>query len=127
MKAGAVLYVKQLDRMSRFYRECFRLRTATRADDHCVLESDAWTLSLVVVPDEIAAAIHLTAPPRRREGTPIKLAFEVPSIDDLRLTVAGLGGRVDPRETRWDFAGSSHCDCVDPEGNVIQLLERLGS
>ena len=90
-----------------------------------LLESEAWALSLVVVPDEIAATIQIAVPPRRRAEAAIKLAFEVPSIDDLRATVAGLGGQVDPSTTEWDFQGFRRCDGVDPEGNVIQLLEAI--
>jgi predicted enzyme related to lactoylglutathione lyase len=125
VKAAAVLYVTHLDRMSAFYQQCFGFEAADGADDFCILESDGWTLSLVVVPDEIAATIHLSVPPRRRDGTPIKLAFEVGTIDDLRSVVHQLGGQVDPGATEWDFRGVRHCDGVDPEGNVIQLLQPL--
>jgi hypothetical protein len=47
-----------LDRMRRFYSECFALRTAETTEAYCVLESDGWTLWLVVVPDEVAATIQ---------------------------------------------------------------------
>jgi predicted enzyme related to lactoylglutathione lyase len=125
VKAAAVLYVKQLDRMGAFYQECFALTAAETAGDYRVLESDAWTLSLVVVPDEIARGIQLATPPRRRHHAPIKLAFVVPNIEAVRSVVAGRGGRLDPRETQWDFRGFRHCDGVDPEGNVMELLEPI--
>jgi hypothetical protein len=123
VKAAAVIYVKALRRMQAFYLACFDMDLADEAEDHCVLESDSLTLSLVVVPEHIAARIDVSAPPIRREGTPIKLGFGVVSIEDLRPRVAELGGSVDPTTTQWEFQGSIHCDGVDPEGNVIQLLE----
>jgi predicted enzyme related to lactoylglutathione lyase len=126
VKAAAVLYVKHLDRMCSFYQQCFGLEAASTAEDYCVLESGVWTLSLVVVPDEIAITIHISEPLRRRDDAPIKLALAVPDIEDLRCIAAGLGGEVDPRNTQWDFQGFRRCDGVDPEGNVIQLLEPLG-
>ena len=125
MKAAAVLYVKQLDRMRSFYEQCFGLEVGDTAADHCVLESETWTLSLVVVPDEVAATIHNSVPPRRRPEAAIKLAFDVPSIDNLRAKVVGLGGQVDPSETQWDFQGFRRCDGVDPEGNVVQLMKAV--
>jgi predicted enzyme related to lactoylglutathione lyase len=123
VKAAAVLYVKGLRRMQSFYRACFDMSTADEAEDYCVLESRSLTLSLVAVPEHIAATIDVTVPPVRRESAPVKLAFVVASIEGLRPLVAELGGLVDPTTTRWEFRGSIHCDGVDPEGNVIQLLE----
>jgi predicted enzyme related to lactoylglutathione lyase len=125
VNGGAVLYVKQLDRMRRFYSECFALRIAETTDAYCVLESDVWTLSLVVVLDDLAATIQLADPPRARDDVPVKLAFSVRSIDDLRVPVSQLGGRIDPGTVPWDFKGLRHCDVVDPEGNIIQLRAPL--
>jgi ribosomal protein S18 acetylase RimI-like enzyme/predicted enzyme related to lactoylglutathione lyase len=125
VKAAAALYVMHLDRMRAFYEECFGFEAADIAEDYCVLESHAWTLSLVVVPRDIAATIHISTPPRRRDTVPIKLAFDVADIEDLRAVVAGAGGQIDPVTTAWDFQGLRHCDGVDPEGNVIQLREPL--
>jgi predicted enzyme related to lactoylglutathione lyase len=64
-------------------------------------------------------------PARRREDVPVKLAFAVPSIEDVRHVAASLGGEVDREDDEWDFRGCRHCDGVDPEGNVIQLREPL--
>lgn len=125
MRAAAVVYVKDIERMRCFYQQCFGLKAAETTEDYCVLESDAWTLSLVVMPDETAAAINVAVPPRRRGEVPVKLAFDVPSIEGLRAIVTGLGGQVDSSTTAWDFRGVRHCDGVDPEGNVIQLLAPL--
>ena len=111
--------------MRTFYERCLGLRVRDAAGDYAVLESDAWRLSLVVVPPSVAATIQLSVPPRRREQTPIKLAFRVPRIDELRSPVAALGGQVDPSSSEWDFLGFRRCDAIDPEGNVIQLLELL--
>lgn len=93
--------------------------------EYRVLESDSWSLSIVQVPPTVTAALVLTAPPLRRASTPLKLTFDVPSIEGARSTVARLGGRVDAIESAWEFGGFRHCDCVDPEGNVVQLRERI--
>ncbi len=123
MKSGAVIYVKDLVRMRSFYEACFQLEVADDAHDYCVLESESLTLSLVRVPERIAATIAVSVPPSRREGVPIKLAFGVDSIDVLRTLLAEFGGVVDPVTSQWEFGGGIHCDGVDPEGNVLQLVQ----
>jgi len=121
VRAEAVVYVKDLERMCSFYEHCLGLGVEEDAEGHAVLESEMWRLSLVVVPP----SVQLAVPAPRRETTAIKLAFRVPRIDDLRSRVAALDGQVDPAGTEWDFLGFRRCDAVDPEGNVIQLLEPL--
>jgi len=126
MTAGAILYVKDLIVMRAFYEECFGLSAVEPGGhDFCVLASDDWDLSLVVVPKAIAATLVITDPPERREESPVKLAFEVASIEELRPVVNGSGGHAEPAESAWDFRGFRHLDCLDPEGNVVQLRERL--
>ena len=117
--------MNDLERMRTFYERCLGLDRGDTTEDYAVLESDMWRLSLVVVPPSVAATFQLSVPPRRREQTPVKLAFRVPRIDDLRSPAAALGGHVDPPSAEWDFLGFRRCDATDPEGNVIQLLERL--
>ena len=88
-----------------------------------MLESDSLTLSLVKVPERIAAAIVVSVPPKRREGIPIKLAFGVDGIEVLRPLLTEFGGVVDPATSQWEFRGGIHCDGVDPEGNVLRLVQ----
>jgi predicted enzyme related to lactoylglutathione lyase len=125
VKAAAVIYVKGIDRVSAFYERCLGLVVADAAESYRVLESEAWTLSLVVVAHEVAATIDIAVPPRRREDLPVKLVFAVSNIEDVRRVAASLGGEVDGKGDEWDFQGWRHCDGVDPEGNVIQLREPL--
>jgi predicted enzyme related to lactoylglutathione lyase len=121
VRAAAVLYVGDLDRMVAFYSACFGLTGADRAEDYQGLESAAWLLTLV----RSAEARPTTSPAPRRANTPVKLAFEVASIEALRPIVDGLGGSVSPADSAWEFRNAKHCDCVDPEGNVLQLVQPL--
>jgi predicted enzyme related to lactoylglutathione lyase len=125
VKSAAVIYVKDLRRMRFFYQTAFRMVAVEWSDDYCVLESEALTMSLVAAPDRIAAGITLSDPPTRRERVPIKLVFGVDSIEDLRPVLAELGGSVDSSQTQWSFRGGIHCDGVDPEGNVLQLVQPI--
>jgi len=118
--AEAIIYVTGLPQMRAFYQECFGLEVAESAGRYCVLTSGAWVLSLVASP--AAAAVPVTAPPARRDRTPVKLAFGVPDIDGLGPLIARLGGKLDPGRA-WEFRGFLRRDCLDPEGNVVQLLQ----
>ncbi len=113
--------------MRAFYERCFGLAARHVAADSCVLESAAWQLSLVVVPEAIAAEIAITTPPRRRESGAVKLAFAVHEISQIRAVAIEFGGLVDPDATLWELDGFVRCDGIDPEGNVFQLLEPLAA
>jgi predicted enzyme related to lactoylglutathione lyase len=122
--AAAVIYVNDLPRMRSFYETCFSLLVVQPVEDDVnVLLSDDWDLSLVAMPEEIAARVIISTPPERRTVTPIKLAFEVKSHEDLRPTVIAAGGQMDPPQSAWEFRGHRHLDCVDPEGNLVQLRQ----
>jgi predicted enzyme related to lactoylglutathione lyase len=126
MVAAAVLYVKDLPGMREFYETCFSLRVASPLEDEaCVLESEDWELALVAVPTDVAETVVISIPPKPRTATPIKLAFEVASLEALRRAVLAAGGQVDILEWSWEFRGRLHLDVLDPEGNVVQLRQRL--
>jgi catechol 2,3-dioxygenase-like lactoylglutathione lyase family enzyme len=124
VKAAVTLYVSALDPMAAFYADGLGFEVVdTAPGDYTLLESAAWALSLVQVPPRVAETITLEVPPRRRETTPIKLTFEVPSIEGVRPRIADLGGRVEG--DAWEFRGFRHRDVVDPEGNVGLLREAV--
>jgi predicted enzyme related to lactoylglutathione lyase len=121
VRAAAVLYVGDLDAQRAFYERCFGLRIEDEGTGFCGLASEAWLLTLV----QSDEAVPASTPPARRGETPVKLAFSVRAIDDLRPLVAELGGVVDPSAAAWQFRDALHCDLVDPEGNVVQLVQPL--
>ena len=45
--------------------------------------------------------------------------------DAIRSVIADAGGQFD--EHVWTFGGYHRCDAVDPEGNIIQVLQPLGA
>ena len=123
MHAELVIYVQRLEPMRAFYVGCLGLEAVERDDTTAMLRSEAWTLHLVTAPAAVAATIELSDPPRRRAETPLKPVFEVAGIEALRGRIAELGGRLDPRERGRSFGGALRLDALDPEGNVIQLLQ----
>lgn len=122
---GAVVYAKDLARVSAFYAELLGFAAANSQPDHVVLESPGYELVVVAIPERIAESIELADPPVRRTDTPIKLVFTVASIEAARVLAAARGGQIDPPEREWQFREFRVCDGHDPEGNVVQLRERV--
>ena len=120
--AEAVVYVWDLERMTAFYEGCVGLRPAESGRGYRGLTSDDWTLWLVA--GDSPQASRGSSPTPRRSATPIKLVFGVPSIAEAGARAADLGGSIDGRH--WKFDGVHRRDGVDPEGNVIQLVEPTG-
>jgi hypothetical protein len=134
VKAAAVLYVKHLDRMRAFYQQRFGLEAASTAEDHCVLESGAWTLSLVVVRDNIAATIHVLEPPRRRDDAAVnpRSVFQTSTISgrswqgwvarSFRGTPSGISRALDTeRFSSFDFVGLKDADCLGQLTGAAEL------
>jgi predicted enzyme related to lactoylglutathione lyase len=111
--------------MSQFYEQVARFTIAHAEADYVVLESTGLQLVIVVMPAHIASSIKIETPPVRREDTPIKLVFPVPSISQARIAAAKYGGALNDAAQEWMFQGNRVCDGHDPEGNVIQFYEQV--
>ena len=122
-KAAAVVYAKHLPAMRAFYAHAIGLEETHAEPDHAVLESPAFELVLLSVPEPVAASIEIASPPARRTQTPIKLVFFVENIAAVRAAAMELGGEVNAVERTWQFRGHAVCDGHDPEGNVFQLRQ----
>jgi len=121
--AGAVVYAKDIAKMSRFYAAVTDLAVIESEPGHVALESHGYQLVIVAMPPDIAARISIAEPPLPRTETPIKPVFFIPSISEARIPVAANGGQMNPPEREWKFQGSRVCDGYDPEGNVFQVRE----
>jgi catechol 2,3-dioxygenase-like lactoylglutathione lyase family enzyme len=116
----AMIFAKDLERMTRFYRDALGLNVVqqTLTSDWVELDAGSMTLALHAIPDAIASTIEIDTPPRRRGNTPIKLVFEVADFEGARADLIAHGAIMDePRS--W-----SACDGMDPEGNVFQIVRR---
>jgi hypothetical protein len=114
----AIIFAKNIDRMATFYRDALGLIPLTAKSSEGWLEFDAGgvDLALHVIPAHLAEAIEVTALPIAREGTPIKLVFEVPDIEVARIHLINHGATMSA-PSPWGY-----CDGVDPEGNVFQIV-----
>lgn len=122
--AGSVIYAKDVALVSAFYAAIAGFDVAHEEADHVVLETPAFQLVVLAIPQAIASSIDIASPPVRRAETPIKLVFFVPSIGAAREAAARLGGELNPPEQEWRFQRCVVCDGHDPEGNVLQFREK---
>ena len=125
MSVDAVLFAKHLAPVCAFYEQVVGFAKARVEDDSVALETAGFRLTIVRIPQRIAASIKIAAPSIRREETPIKLSFLVDCLQVARDRAAQCGGTVDPAEREWLFESHKHCDGHDPEGNVVQLRQRV--
>ena len=125
MTGAAALYGLDVPRLAGFYEAVADLQVTETEPGYVVVESSDFELAIVEIPALLATEIEVLSPPIRREDTPVKLAFFVPSLADARAVAATLGGVVDPVQREWEFRGHRICDGHDPEGNVFQLREPL--
>lgn len=122
-QAGAVIYAKEIDRVSRFYREALGFQATRIAPDHQLLEIPGFQLVIHSIPAAISETITITDPPELRTDAAQKLIFYVAELGVTRQTAMKLGGGLNPPESEWQFQGHTVCDGYDPEGNIFQLRQ----
>src|SRR5262245_28174235 len=85
----AMLFVKNLERMTSFYRDALGLQELPeRAEDGWVeLDAGSARLGLHAIPPRYAEGVVIESPPRPREGAATKLVFQV---DDLAAALVRL-------------------------------------
>src|SRR5262245_39761127 len=108
---GAMLFVKDLDRMTAFYRDVLGLQPVedTRLDNWVEFKGDS-QFSLHAIPRALAAGIRIESPPLAREQSAAKLTFDVKNVDETLATIEGMGLPL----LRREWGGT---EAVDPEGN----------
>ena len=118
--SGAMLFVKDLPRMTAFYRDVIGMRPIeeTRLPDW--VEFHDAQFSLHAIPATIAAGLSIDSPPRVRDQSATKLTFVVEDVEATLASIEGLGLPLLKRP--WGGV-----DAVDPEGNVFALRAADGS
>lgn len=124
MIQGAVIYAKELKRLVTFYSALKFEIKEMKQEEYAVLTCASSELNIVKIPKHIAANIDIANPPKIRSETPIKLCFLVRSIVDTLTAVISIGGLT--KGEQWEFRGRLIQDVVDPEGNVLQLMQANG-
>jgi catechol 2,3-dioxygenase-like lactoylglutathione lyase family enzyme len=117
-RVSAVLYVRDLEKVTAFYSALLRQPLVYRDAYHAVLRCGIFALDIHQLP---ADALERNAHKPRDQS--VKLSFPVDSIVRARHAAAAHGGELDPGPPRWVIEQQKICDGRDPEGNVFQLRE----
>ena len=116
----AMIFAKDMDVMTAFYRDGVGLREIPESRQDGWVEFDAGSalLALHAIPAHIANSIKIESPPDARDDTAIKLVFEAADVAAARAHLISHGAIMsEPR------AGGG-CDGLDPEGNVFQVVAK---
>ena len=113
---GAMIFVKDLERMTAFYTEVLGLTVIpdTRLENWVEFESRGSRFSLHAIPADIASGITIDSPPAPRERSVTKLTFDVADVDGTLAKIEAMGLPLLRRP--WGSV-----DATDPEGNVFAL------
>lgn len=125
-ETGAVLFTIHPGSLATFYERVAGMKPFRTEDDHIRLEKGQFRLTVHKIPQRYAKKVKITTPPTVREGSAVKLAFQVVDIAQARQIAAQLGGTVYPLEREWHYEGMTVCDGYDPDGNVFQLFTSGG-
>jgi len=114
--SGAMLFVKDLERMTAFYTDVLGLKAvaATRLDTWVEFESAGSRFALHAIPAGTAAGITIDSPPVPREQSAMKLTFTVADVDGTLARIKAMGLPLLQRP--W-----GEIEATDPEGNVFAL------
>jgi len=120
-RAGVFVYAKDLPRLAAFYAAVLGMRQVHATDEMAILASPDLQMLVHRIPAHIAADIRIETPPLPREDAAYKFFATVPSLADVGVTAASLGGHL--FDERWQGPGFIVCNAMDPEGNIFQLRE----
>lgn len=113
----ALIFAKDMDRMTAFYRDAIGLEflSGESSDGWAVFNGGGARLALHAIPLEIAKGIDISVPPKARGDTPIKLFFRSANLQEARAHLLANGAVMfEPAHGR--------CDGLDPEGNVFSIV-----
>ncbi len=122
-QSGLLIYAKHLEPLAHFYELLLGMTRIHSAADLVVLQSPQIQLVVHAIPPQIAETISIASPPQRREETPLKFFFTLPSLATAAAQAQTLGGEVFPEQ--WQGSSFLVRNACDPEGNIFQLRESI--
>jgi len=122
-RAHVALYGLDVAKLVSYYTGVIGFEIHEVGDGFTALHSPTLELVVVRIRPEHTDGVVLTDPPRRRQETPIKVSYVVASLEAARELAPFYGAAVDGVEHEWTWGGFTRCDGLDPEGNVVQLMQ----
>jgi catechol 2,3-dioxygenase-like lactoylglutathione lyase family enzyme len=108
------LFVSDLNKSVSFYNELLGLPIVASENDWVTFEIDDQTLTLQKCAGEFTA--HLNSPRN------VQFALEVDDLDSFYVNLEGKGVPffMEPTDQSW---GGRLAQLLDPDGNILQLIE----
>ena len=122
---SCVIFAKDIEAVSLFYQAVLNMEVSESEQTHRVLSGGSTELVIHAIPKKIADNITITKPPEPRAAAAIKPAFEVDSLEQVRIACEKTNGGLKPVTQAWDIRGAKVLDGWDPEGNIIQFKQFL--
>jgi len=118
----SMLYVKDLARMREFYGGVLQTPPINTewTDTWALFDAGGTKFALHSIPPDHADGSELSSPTPKKSS--VKLVFAVGDVPAERLRLEATG--VTTLQRSWQEPGES-CDCVDPEGNIFQIADRI--
>jgi predicted enzyme related to lactoylglutathione lyase len=120
---AAVLFVKDLQKVTAFYSAVLGLKPIHSDADHSVLNCRGFELVVHQIPKHIADEITIAQPPERRVWGAIRLDYPVRNIEESRRVAQSFGGDVDGAPPEWADRSANFFLAYDPEGNQIGISQ----
>jgi predicted enzyme related to lactoylglutathione lyase len=121
MQQALIVFAKDKERLSLFYRKVLALDLGETSDTHDLLLGRGIEILIHAVPRRFAEGIDIASPPKPRAETPFKPVFWVADFESVRAAAKETGGFLDLPDKAWNFGGATILDGWDPEGNVVQF------
>ncbi len=118
----AMIYARDIKRMTAFYRDVMQFPVARELDDWVELDAGEFQIALHAIPAAIAAKIAIATPPVPRSETPVKLLFESTDLGALRARLRASG--LELSRGREGESAPEHVDGFDVEGNIFAARAR---
>jgi predicted enzyme related to lactoylglutathione lyase len=113
-----VLWVSNLENSVKFYSALFEAKHPYTSEGFASVEGNGNEVLLHLLPPEYRSE------PSYGENNPIKPVFEVVSLDKAKLAAGSNGGRI--KSEIQEHGAWKYSDGNDPDGNIIQVRERVG-
>jgi len=118
-----VLWVSDLNHQAEFYAALLAAPISSGGPEFTEVSDDQNSVLIHLLPEQYRASINAGEIAEVREEAAIKPVFTVSDIEAARLRVEKHSVRFGSEKNI--YGDIAYLDCIDPEGNVIQLSQHI--
>ena len=118
-----VLWVSDINHQADFYSALFDTTPKSSTSEFSEISDGHNSVLLHALPEQYRTSVNAGEVAQAREEAAIKPVFIVNDIDSARSRVEKFG--VSFGSEKNVYGDLAYLDCIDPEGNVIQLSQRI--